>query len=357
MQPAPPFSCRYSPNVPELLDQLNITLAISTYQAGKVVFISPKEQLSLIQLPRTFEKAMGIALKDELMAIATREEVLVLANDPRLAPAYPAKPKTYDALFMPRATYYTGQIDIHDLDWGDKELYAVNTSFSCIIKIGHQYSFEPIWKPSFISKLASEDRCHLNGMAMQAGKPKYATAFNQGDSPQSWRPEITTSGVLIDIETDNIIADQLAMPHSPRIYDGQIYLLLSATGELVKIDPKTGEKTVINQWDGFLRGMAKAGDYLFIGLSKLRQNSSTFAKLPIAHKASTSGIAIVHLPTGSKVGMIQYMSSVEEIYDVQAIPGVKRPGILNTLKPEYKLGLSTPESSYWARPDKDAQKT
>lgn len=353
-QPLPPFSCTYSPNVPELLHQMRCTLAISTYQAGKVVFLSARDTEKLIQLPRTFKKAMGIALEGPKMAIATMDEVLVLANSPQLAVHYPRKPKTYDALYMPRATYYTGQIDIHDLDFGTNgALFAVNTSFSCLIKIDDNYSFTPVWKPPFISRLLSEDRCHLNGMTLQHGQPKYVTAFNQGDSLQSWRPEVTTAGIVMDVESKEIVAHNLGMPHSPRLFDNDLYLLLSATGELVKVDPATGKYEVVTKLDGFVRGLARHGDYAFIGLSRLRKNSSTFAQLEIADKAQKAGIVIVYLPTGSTVGYIQYHTSVEEIYDVQVLPNVTRPGILNTDKPEYKMGLVTPETTYWAQPQED----
>ena len=349
----PPFSCSFSPNIPELLLQLRCTLAISTYQAGKVVFISPKSDgENLVQLPRTFKKAMGMALHDNKMAIATMEEVVVLANSPELALHYPRQPQTYDALYMPRASYYTGQIDIHDLDYGaDGSLYAVNTSFSCLIKIDDNYSFTPIWKPPFISRLASEDRCHLNGMALREGKPKYVTAFSMGDTPQSWREVVTTDGIVMDVDTNEIVARNVPMPHSPRLFDDQLYLLLSATGELVCMDINSGKYEVICQVKGFVRGLARYGDYAFIGLSRLRKNSSTFAKLKIADVANQAGIAVVHLPTGAFVGEIKYHMSVDEIYDVQVLPNLIRPGILNTDRPEYKMGLSTPEATYWARPD------
>lgn len=346
-----PFSCAYTPNIPELLLHLNCSIAISTYQAGKVVFISPKNENQLIQLPRTFQKAMGIALEGNKMAIACKDEVIVLANSKNLATFYPKKPNTYDAMFMPRSTYFTGALDVHDLDWGNGQLYAVNTSFSCLVKIDDNYSFTPIWKPPFISKIASEDRCHLNGMAMQNGRPKYVSAFNTGDTPQSWRAEVTTSGIIMDVDTNEIIAENLPMPHSPRLFDGELYVLLSATGELAKIDIETGKYQVVTKLGGFVRGLARCGDYAFIGLSKLRQNSSTFAKLEIAKKATQAGIAVVHLPTGAYVGSIQYKMSVDEIYDIQVLPDMLRPGILNTLKPDYKLGLSTPQTTFWAKMD------
>ncbi|MGB0839199.1 MAG: TIGR03032 family protein [Chitinophagales bacterium] len=349
-QPPAPFTCSYTPNLPELLQQLNCTLVISTYQAGKVIFISPKDQHSLLQLPRTFSKAMGIALEKNKMAIACKDEVVVLANAPQLARFYPRKPNTYDALFMPRATYHTGALDVHDLDWGAKNtLLGINTAFSCIIQIDDNFSFKPIWKPPFISKITSEDRCHLNGMTLQNGRPKYVTAFNKGNTPQSWRSEVTTGGILMDVDTNEIVAENLPMPHSPRLFGKDLYVLLSATGELVKMDVQTGKYQVVNRLKGFVRGLAKIGDYAFIGLSRLRKNSSTFAQLKIADQALSAGIAVVHLPTGALVGELKYQASVDEIYDVQILPNILRPNILNTLKPDYKMGLTTPQTTYWAK--------
>lgn len=350
-QPPPPFSCTYNPQLPELLQALKCTIVISTYQAGKVVFISAANNEKLVQLPRNFVGAMGIAYNDGKMAIATKDEVVVLKNAPGLAPTYPKKPNTYDALFMPRATYYTGRVDTHDLHWGDKGLYAVNTSFSCLTLVNDDYSFEPIWKPSFITQYASEDRCHLNGLAMDGGKPKYISALGKGNTHQSWRDNITSGGVIMDIDSGEIVMDQVPMPHSPRIYNNKLYMLHSATGELVEADVNTGKHTVINKLKGFARGMAKHGDYLFIGMSKLRQNSSTFKHLPIALDAKEAGIVVIHLPTGGIVGQITYQASVDEIYDVQIIPDCVRPGIMNTEGMDHKLGLSIPNATYWAKPE------
>lgn len=164
-----PFSCQYSPQVPELLLQLNCSIAISTYQAGKIVFISPKDEHSLVQLPRTFAKPMGIAehVENDQLAIACKDEIVVFANSSQLAKHYPKFPDRYDALYMPRLSYHTGPLDLHDLFFNDTgQLMAVNTLFSCMVTIDDQFNFTPFWKPPFIDKLVSEDRCHLNGMAL-----------------------------------------------------------------------------------------------------------------------------------------------------------------------------------------------
>lgn len=345
-----PFNCTHSPGFPALLHQLGCTLMLSTYQAGKVIFLSAASQQRLNQLPRTFKRAMGIAVKgNQKMAIATENEVVVLANSPHLAHTYPAKPSVYDALFLPRATYYTGYLDMHDLHFGQDTLWGINTSFSCLCKIDEAYSFNPVWKPHFIDKLKSEDRCHLNGLAMQDGKPLYVSALGDGNVAGSWRPNITKGGIIMHVPTNEIIIRDLAMPHAPRIYDGKLYALLSAKQELICIDPEKGTYDVVLKIPGFIRGMAKLGDYLFIGTSKLRKESKTFEKLNIDKSADKAGVTVVHLPSAKIVGSIHWLNSVDEIYDIQVIPHTRRPNILNTYSDNHYNALMLPDSTYWAK--------
>ena len=358
--PNQPFACTFTPNVPELLKKLNCSLAISTYQAGKLIFISPKDEEFLVQLPRTFDKPMGIALDVDKgkLGLACKSSIEIFQNSKELAAYYPKSPNKYDALFMPRVSYNSGGIDIHDLSFGKaNRIFGVNTLFSCLVEFDEQYNFTPVWKPKFVSKLSAEDRCHLNGMVLENGLPKYATSFNQGDSAQSWRENITTTGTLIDVTTDNIIADNLAMPHSPILINGKLYVLLSATGQLIEVEVSTGKTTEIINLNGFVRGLSYHQEYLFIGLSKLRKNSSTFAKLDIADKANYAGIAIVHLPTGSFCGEIKYHNSVDEIYDIEVVPDLLRPNIVNSIMPESKMGISIPNQSFWANNTKANEKS
>ncbi len=346
--PAPPFSCTYSPQVPELLYQLKCTIAVSTFQAGKVIFISAKDESSLIQLPRTFDRPMGMTQRGLNLALATKDEVIVFKNEISLAKNYPKHPDTYDALYMPRKKYFTGPLDLHDISWCGNDFVAVNTAFSCIIKIDDQFSFTPVWNPSFISDIKPEDRCHLNGLVVQNDKLKFATAFNSGNTNQSWKENILSSGVLMDIPSNTIIASGLGMPHSPRVYEKKLFLLLSATGEIVEVEASSGKTSVVNKLKGFVRGMAYHNGYVFVGLSKLRKNSSTFSKLPVAEFADRAGIVILHLATGAIVGEIIYQNSVDEIYDCHVLAEMIRPNIVNTDKPEHKQGITTPQSSWWA---------
>ncbi|MBK9192049.1 MAG: TIGR03032 family protein [Crocinitomicaceae bacterium] len=351
----PPFSIQFTPQMPELLLQLNCTLALSTYQAGKVVLISAKNENQLSILPRTFNKAMGIAIKENRMAIATNEEVIKLVNVPQLATHYPNQPGKYENLFVPRATYYTGRVDIHDLDFGAEGLWAINTSFSCLCLIDDEYSFVPKWKPPFITDLVSEDRCHLNGLALVDGKPKYVTALGTGNTQQSWRENIVGGGILMDIETNEVILNGLAMPHSPRLYKGELYLALSASGEIIKVNVKAKTYEVIKNLEGFVRGIAIVDDYMFVGMSKLRKNSSTFSKLPFAEKAFESGIKVIHIPTKAYVGSMIFKSSVDEIYDLQIIKKSNKVGILNSINDIFRLSLSIPGATFWAKPKKTTE--
>lgn len=344
-----PFSCTFTPNFPELLQQLKCSLALSTFQAGKVIFISPKNENELVQVTRTFHSPMGIAIKGDKLAVATKSEVIIMKNSKELAKTYPKFPDTYDAFYLPMATYYTGNVDLHDMHYIGNKLCAVNTSFSCISVIDDEFSFTPIWKPKFISELASEDRCHMNGLAVDGDKLKYVSALGDGDSVQAWRENITEGGVIIDIESNETIAKGLAMPHAPRVYNGKLYVLLSAAQKLVEINPENGQTTDVAHIPGFVRGMSKIGDYLFVATSKLRKNSSTFKHLDIADKANEATISAVHLPTGSVVAKLTYHMSVDEIYDVQILEDIVRPNIANTLKDTHLKGLITPQSTFWAK--------
>jgi uncharacterized protein (TIGR03032 family) len=346
--PLAPFSCSYSPQLPELLLKLNCSLAITTYQAGKLVFISPADENRFTILPRTFEKPMGLDVVDDRIVMATKDEVLVFEDSKDLALHYPNKPNTYDSLFVPRITFHTGQVDLHDIAFGREGIWAINTSFSCLCMINGNFNFIPKWQPPFINHLASEDRCHLNGLVMVEERPKYVTMLGNTNTLQGWRDNIVSGGILMDIESNDIIIDKLPMPHSPTFYRNELYMLLSASGEVIKVNILNKSFEVIKKLDGFCRGMDIYGDYMFIGMSKLRENSSTFSKLSFANKAGTAGIKIIHLPTKAYVGEISFQTSVDEIYEVKILANTIRPNILNTINPVYKQALAIPGATFWA---------
>ena len=347
-----PFELIHSSQVPELLHRLGCSLLLSTFQAGKLIAISPKDENSMVQLTRNFNRPMGITFSNEYqkMALACFNEVIQFRNSSQLAKSYPNKANVYDSLYIPTQTNYTGKLDLHDLSYGENDqLYAVNTLFSCICTFDATANFVPYWQPDFISDLEPEDRCHLNGMALLNGKPKYATAFATSNKELGWKENLTKTGVLIDVETNEIILTGLGMPHTPRIINDELYLLLSATGQLVKVDVENKSYKVIVELNGFVRGMSFYEDYLFIGMNKLRKNSSSFAHLDVAKLSDFAGIKIIHLPSGSLQGYLQYTSSVDEIYDVEVLPNLLRPNILNTITDLFTQSILTEDMAFWMK--------
>jgi len=345
-----PFSSSYSPQLPELLLKLQCSIGISTYQAGKLLFISPKDENSLSMLPRSFNKPMGFELNGNKLVLATKDEVIVFEDSKDLATHYPNKPNTYNSLFTPRVTFHTGQVDMHDIAFGKDGIWAINTSFSCLCQINGSFNFIPRWQPPFITEMVSEDRCHLNGMVIIDGKPKYVTMLGKTNTAQGWRETIVDGGLLMDVETNEIILDKLAMPHSPKMHNNELYMLLSASGKVIKVNIAEKTYETIKQFDGFCRGMDIYGDFMFIGMSKLRKNSSTFAKLSFSDNADTAGIKIIHIPTKALVGELTFQTTVDEIYGLQIIPNSIRPNILNTTNPIYKQALAIPGNTFWANP-------
>ena len=343
------FHYTHSPTLPKLLWQLGCTLAFSTYQAGKVIFIRATSPDKIEQHALDFPRPMGLAVSDQRIAVATREEVVVLTNTsveeppeshyadsgtgavgtsayqtgvPELQHVDPGiLVGAAEGTYVPEKTYFSGEIDTHDLAWGKDGLWAINTLLSSMSLADNDSSFEAQWRPPFVSDIAPEDRCHLNSVAMVDGQPEYVTAFGEVDTFEGWRENRVSGGIVMDVSSGEVVLEGLPMPHSPRVYDGKLYLLLSGTGELVRAEPEAGEYEVVAQLPGFVRGMARCGDYLFVGLSKLRKSSSTFAALPISDQALFSGIVAVSLSEGRIVEHLRYETGVEEIYDVQVLTG------------------------------------
>ena len=345
------IECAASPEFQGWMAQAGGSLMVSTYQAGKVASIGwDGRQVTLLM--REFDKPLGLAIQGNRLALATRHEISLFANAPLLAHDYQQdRPGRYDALYLPRTTYHTGDLNTHDLVFEGDHIVAANTRFSCLSQLSSDFNFVPIWKPPFVSDVVPEDRCHLNGIAVRDGAVKYVTALGTTDTAGSWREKKADGGVLIDIHTNEIVTGGLSMPHSPRWYNDRLWVLNSGTGELLTIDPNDGRSTVACGLPGYLRGLCFVGPYALVGLCKIREKH-IFGGLPIQqrHASLRCGVAIVDLRSGMHVGMFEFTAGCEELYDVQFVPGVCRPTILNLDKPAVRQAIVNPTSSYWLRP-------
>lgn len=348
------ITCSASPDFYAWIAQSGGSLVLSTYQSGKVALIgSDGGQVTLLM--REFDKPLGMAIQGNRLALATRHWIGVFANAPLLAHDYlEGEPGKYDGLFLPRTSYHTGDLHTHDVTFQGDDLLFVNTRFSCLARPSHDHNFESVWRPKFVSDLVPEDRCHLNGLAMVSGKPKYVTALGTTDEPGAWRENKATGGVVVDVESDEIILDGLAMPHSPRWHQGNLWVLNSGAGELLVMDPTSGRRDVVCQLPGYLRGLCFAGPYALIGMCKIREKH-LFGGLPIQERVAqlTCGVAVVDLRTGGLAAQFEFTSGCEELYDVLFLAGIRRGTILNLEKPAVREAVTNPDSSYWLRPSRE----
>ena len=346
------IECRSSEAFAEWLSQLNGSLAVTTYQAGKMALLGWRgDRMSLLM--RQFTKPMGLAVGPNRLALATRHEITLFANAQLLArDLVIEQPGRYDALFLPRATYHTGDMNVHDVAYGNDGLWFVNSRFSCLSALSKDFSFVPRWKPPFVSDIVPEDRCHLNGLAMVDGKPKYVTALGECDSVGAWRESKATGGIMMDVETNEVVLRGLSMPHSPRWHQGRLWLLNSGAGELLCFDPKQGSAGVVCTLPAYLRGLCLIGRYAVVGMCQIREKH-IFGGLPVQQKSDPllSGLAVIDLPTGNTVGIFEFTAGCTEIYDVQFLPGTRNGNILNSADEATRQAFTAPDFSYWLRPE------
>jgi uncharacterized protein (TIGR03032 family) len=334
--PAPvAFNYAQSDSFAPLLRQLGISLLVTTYQANKLLVIR-EQQGGLSILVRSFERPMGLAVDPRRISLGTRDQIWSFRNAPDLAPQ--VEPVgVHDACFIPRASHVTGDIGVHEVAWaGEKadELWLVNTRFSCLCTLDETYSFVPRWRPPFITEMAAEDRCHLNGLAIVDCKPRYVTALGQTDTRGGWRATRARGGVVMSVPDGRVIADGLCMPHSPRWHDKTLWVLESGTGRLQQIDPASGVRRLVTDGlKGFARGLGIFGPYAFIGLSKIRATSAMDG-VPLAARREElkCGIAVVDLRTGGVVAVVDFETAVEEVFDVQVLAGNRFPEVVGFQK-------------------------
>jgi len=340
----------YTHSLPRLLSQLGVSLLVSTYQAGKVVAVGVAQgELTLSY--HNFERAMGLAVKPDGIAVGARAQVWFLPSAPDLA-ARVEPAGRHDACFLTRSSHFTGEIQAHELAWAGDELWLVNTAFSCLCTLDGRHSFVPRWRPQFLTALAAEDRCHLNGLAMADGAPKYVTALAETDTPQGWRPTKVTSGCLIEVASGQTVARGFAMPHSPRVHRGRLWMLHSGAGQLVLVEPTSGRTETVTELPGYMRGLAFYDRFAFVGLSKIRE-TSTFGGMPIAERRPElkCGVGVVDLDTGRLAAHLEFVTGVEEIFDVQVLPGARCPVLsgpypsLDATAPIWTVPQAAPSSN------------
>jgi uncharacterized protein (TIGR03032 family) len=319
-----PLRSGHTPNLPALLRERGISLLVTTYQAGKLVAV--REQGGALNTHfRSFQAPMGLALTPsaDRLAIGTTVQVWEFRDVPAVAARLEPR-GTHDACYLPRTSHLTGNVQIHEMAYGaGGELWFVNTRFSCLATRDAESSFAPRWRPPFVTALEPSDRCHLNGLAMVDGRPKYVTALGETDTMGGWRPNKARGGVVMDVDSGAVVCRGLSMPHSPRWYGGRLWVCESGAGTIGYVDLDTGRYEAVAAAPGFTRGLDFAGELAFVGLSQVRE-SAVFSGIPITEwltpEERTCGVCVVDLRRGVPVGLLKFERGVQEVFAVAVLP-------------------------------------
>lgn len=300
-------------------------LAFTTYQGGALVVLGLKPEGTLERAVYPFDRCMGLGIGQGALWVASRHQVWRFSDN--LAAS--ERSVGYGRSYRPRVAYVTGDIDIHEIgvEASGRPVFA-NTAFSCLGTVSDRASFEPVWQPRFITRLAAEDRCHLNGLAMRDGAAAFVTALATTDTAEGWRDHRQGGGVVIDVASGEVVARGLSMPHSPRWHRGQLFVLNSGLGEFGTIDPATGRFQAIAALPGYPRGLDFVGRFAVIGLSKPREGAfrglGLQDRLAAQGASAHCGLRVVDLDTGDVVHWMDIGPPLAELFDVRVFNGISR---------------------------------
>ncbi len=324
---APPYAVEASPGFAAWLHEHKTALAVTTYQIGKLFLIGAPAPDRLSVTERTFQRCLGVAAAGNSLYLAGLNNILRFEN---IVPQG-QQLEGHDAVYAPRVAWYTGDVFAHDVGvLPSGRPVFVNTLFSCLATVDERSSFRPVWQPRFVSALRPEDRCHLNGVAMQQGRPRFVTVAGRTDAPRAWREARIGNGCVIDVASGEVVASGLTMPHSPRLHDDRLFICNAGTGELGEIELASGRFLPIAFCPGFARGVAFVGGHVLVGLSLPRQHRD-FSGLPVDDRLKQEGveprcmIQVIGLEGGAAVHWLALGGVVRELYDIASLPGLSTP--------------------------------
>ena len=331
----PPLRSVHTSNLPQILAEGLFSILVTTYQAGKLVVLRNAGGVLNTHF-RNFMKPMGLAVKGGRLAIGCHIDIWEFHNVPAVCDRmgeieeFKDLESDHDACFLPRRSHTTGDIQIHEMAWVEDELWFANTTFSCLSTRSEQNSFETRWRPPFVTDLIPGDKCHLNGLTMRDGRVRYVTALGETNTAGGWRENKRDGGILIDVESNEIMTRGLSMPHSPRWYRDQLWILESGNGGIGTIDLASGKYHEVAQLPGFTRGLSFLGPLAFVGLSQVRE-SAVFSGIPLVDRLEerTCGVWVINIENGQTVAFCRFEDAVQEIFAVEVLPGIQFPDLIN----------------------------
>lgn len=319
------------------LHGLNASLSFSSYQSGILYLVGLKKEGGINIHQSHLPKPMGLCLDDRgALTLTSAYQIMRFEN---VLDAGEQINQYFDACYVPRLVHVTGNLDAHDVgvDASGQAIF-VNTRFNCLARPSVRQSFEEVWRPPFISALVDEDRCHLNGLAMENSVARYVTAVSKSDTIDGWRDRRADGGIVMDVRRGEVVCEGLSMPHSPRMHNGELWVLNSGTGELGVVDIKKGVFEPRVFCPGFLRGLRFNGNLAIVGLSKPRykrfEGLALDEKLRAVDSEPWCGLQIIDLKSGTCVDWLRIDGAVSELYDLELLHGVTCPMALAPTSPE-----------------------
>lgn len=344
------FEFKTSRFINEWLVDVAGSIAFTTYQAGKLYFLGVKKNGRLSIFERSFPRSMGLATSKNANKLFLATEYQIYEFDNLITETQ--EQGEFDTVYAPHKSWITGDLDIHGikLDSNENPIF-VNTQFNCLASLSEGYSFKPFWKPNFIDTLVPEDRCHLNGLAMKNETPRYVTCISKSNVADGWRDKRKNGGIIIDIKNNEIIAENLSMPHSPEFYKGKLWILNSGTGEFGHIDLKDGIFTPITFCPGYARGLTFVKNFAIVGLSLPRENV-TFQGLELDNSLASRdseprcGLLIIDIDTGNIVHWVRFEGIVKELFDITFLTGKTSPSAVGLKTNEISRVISIDDDEF-----------
>ena len=320
-----------------------VCILITSYQSGRLFVIGAEDNGGVVLQQHQFDRAMGISAYQGGFVFATLHQLWRYSlMNPMDKASNHGRP-----LLLPQACFYTGFVNCHDVAQlpGGDIIYA-STLFNCVAKAALISNFEPVWAPPFIKELVPEDRCHVNGLAVDNGKLRFVSVLGESAKKGGWRDDLS-QGVIFDMRTNRVIASNLWMPHSPRVRDRRLYALESGRGSFGTLNNgKISEQLLL---PGYPRGLDFCERTAAIGYSRPRPGSGD--KLPLSERLKASGIeagcgVVLYETSTSKVfHSIHFPAGVDEIYDVAFLHGTSNPRLIHPASNEmiktYSVRLKT----------------
>lgn len=310
-----------------LLARLDVSLAFTSYQSGHLFMVGrdPDGRIAIDQ--QRFERAMGVHWDGRRFHLATATQIIRFEN--MLLPGEVGDSRN-DVILVPRLSWTTNDVDAHELATNrqGRPLF-VATKFNCIATVDPAFSFAPVWTPPFIAGSDKGDRCHLNGMALVEGTLACASMVSTTDEIDGWRSGREEGGVIIECRTGRHLVTGLSMPHSPRIQDGTLWFLEAGRGALAQVDLANGVRRDLAFVPGFARGLQIVKTHAVVTVSKPRD--ARFDGLHLDHELRARGehawcgVLLINLTTGSIDGWLRLDGSIEELFDVAVLPGIRCP--------------------------------